>query len=305
MRYICTLFDNGYLIKGLALHSSLVKHETSFRLFILCMDKECYNTLNKLELKNTTVIPLDKIEHEDLLKAKAERNAGEYSWTCKSQFISYLFKQVPDIKTMVYFDADCFLFDNLDSLYEEAENSDVLITPQWFPAGKEYHSEDKGAYNAGCIVFQNNTNGNKVLDRWKQQCLDWCYHRLENGKLGDQMYLNAWPQEYANVVVSKNIGLNAAPWNIGQRRVELADGLVKIDGRILLMYHFHGFKIYSPHKYAYTDYDISADTKKIIYNAYVNSIKKIFNDLKINHPNIYLKLDKKSSFWQILLNRLK
>ena len=36
----------------------------------------------------------------------------------------------------------------------------------------------------------------KCLKKWTNQCLEWCYYKLEDGKMGDQKFLDEWPKLY-------------------------------------------------------------------------------------------------------------
>ena len=45
------------------------------------------------------------------------------------------------------------------------------------------------------------------------------------------------------VVTSASLGLNCAPWNVFERKVERSNGQVVIEGEPILLFHFQGLKI--------------------------------------------------------------
>ncbi|NQU11830.1 hypothetical protein HQ590_13635, partial [bacterium] len=84
--------------------------------------------------------------------------------------------------------------------------------------------------------------GLACLQRWREQCLDWCYDRVEPGRFADQKYLDEWPDRFAGVAVITHPGANLAPWNFGNHRLRAADARVWVDDQPLLFYHFQGLK---------------------------------------------------------------
>jgi len=45
------------------------------------------------------------------------------------------------------------------------------------------------------------------LNYFRKQCIEWCYNRSENGRYGDQLYMNDWPDKYEKVGIISNIGI--------------------------------------------------------------------------------------------------
>ncbi len=62
-RYFCTYFDRNYLPRGLALYRSLQRHCPDFQLWVLCMDRICYEVLTTLGLPGVHAIALDDYEN--------------------------------------------------------------------------------------------------------------------------------------------------------------------------------------------------------------------------------------------------
>ena len=89
-----TYFDRHYLIRGLALYRSLLRHSPPFRLWILCLDEETFTILSKLQFEHVELIRLSELERADpaLLAVKPTRRGVEYYWTCTAAFLGHLFE---------------------------------------------------------------------------------------------------------------------------------------------------------------------------------------------------------------------
>ena len=70
---------------------------------------------------------------------------------------------------------------------------------------------------------------------WEERCIEWCYGRFEDGKFGDQKYLDDWPERFYDAVhVLGNKELALAPWNA-----------IRFPYGKSIFYHFHGVRIIS------------------------------------------------------------
>ena len=99
--HFCTLFDSGYLLKGLVMLRSLRHHCPDAHVHVLCMDEQTQSILTELELPHITCIPLASLEDEALLVAKRDRSIAEYCWTlspCLPWSTDYHFHQTYSMK---------------------------------------------------------------------------------------------------------------------------------------------------------------------------------------------------------------
>ena len=282
MKNYCTLFDSNYIMRGLAMYNSLKKYSKNFQLYIFAFDDNCYNKLNELKLENVTVISLNEFEDEELLEVKPTRTAGEYCWTSTPSTILYCIERY-ELESCTYLDADLYFFSNPDVLIDEMEKAgkSVLITNHRYTS--EYdQSVTSGIYCVQFMTFKNDEKGLKVLKWWRNACLDWCYARQENGKFGDQKYLDTWPNQFEGIHDLENLGGGVAPWNIQQYIFDnnLVGEEVTTGNRFdLIFYHFHGFKVYSNNYYDCNMYELSDENIEYIYKPYINElllIKKMY-----------------------------
>ncbi len=282
MRNYCTLFDSNYIMRGLAMYNSLKKYSKDFHLYIFAFDDNCYNKLRELKLENVTVISLNEFEDEELLEVKPTRTAGEYCWTSTPSTILYCIERY-ELESCTYLDADLYFFSNPDVLIDEMEKAgkSVLITNHRYTS--EYdQSVTSGIYCVQFMTFKNDEKGLKVLKWWRNACLDWCYARQENGKFGDQKYLDTWPNQFEGIHDLENLGGGVAPWNIQQYIFDnnLVGEEVTTGNRFdLIFYHFHGFKVYSNNYYDCNMYELSDENIEYIYKPYINElllIKKMY-----------------------------
>lgn len=268
-----TLFDSLFLAQGLALHISMERHLKNYTLWILCMDDEAHEVLAKLNLPNVRLLQLSKLETEELLQVKPTRTKGEYCWTLTPFAPRFVFERDPSVKRATYLDADLWFRKHPAPIFEEFEatGKHVLITDHAY--APEYdQSATSGQY---CVQFMTFTRdgGQEVRRWWQERCIEWCSARYEDGKFGDQKYLDDWPQRFRKCVhVLGNKELLLAPWNAS--RFPYGNSVA---------YHFHGLKIATRTKIVHTSsiFDIPYLVQQEIYNPYIqdigNSIRALEN----------------------------
>lgn len=208
MRHYVTYFDHHFLSRGLALYGSLARQNPSFCLWVLCLDDECARILQSLRLTRLRVLRLEALEAADpaLAAVKGTRTGVEYYWTCGPALLKHLLDRHPDVDLWTYLDADLYFLGSPEPLFDELGEGSMLIIPHRVPGSK-------GTYNVGWIIFRRTPSTMSCLNRWREQCIEWCFDRVEDGKFGDQAYLDSWPSTYPGTVVSGLHGAGLARWN--------------------------------------------------------------------------------------------
>lgn len=289
----CTLFDSNYLPRALAMYESLKRHNHNFHLYVFAFDEKCYDVLKQLSLECVTIIPLKEFEDEELLKIKNNRSPGEYCWTCTPSIIKYTIEKY-NVPSCTYLDADLYFFSDPSVLIEEMGNKSVLITEHRYTP-KYDRCSTSGIYCVQFMTFKNDINGMKVLDWWRDACNEWCYARYENGKFGDQKYLDHWPTQFEGIHILQHLGGGLAPWNIQQYDFKNTSG--KIYGKVhstqqefeVIFYHFHALKFSAKETCFLGAYTINTQIKKLFYHTYVKEIKEVFD--KILPYGITMKIE--------------
>jgi hypothetical protein len=274
--HFCTLFDSNYLPLGMALQQSLVNHALPFHLWILCIDELVDQQLQKLNLQHVTLIKLADIETPELLSVKLGRSRGEYCWTLTPFIFQAVFDRDSKVSQVTYLDADLFFFDDPRILLKELpSDKDVLITEHAY--SPEYEQADiHGRFCVQFLTIKRTIEALRVTNWWQERCLEWCFNRQEDGKFGDQMYLDIWPTFFAEeVYIVQQVEKTLAPWNINFFEKKMEKNLNPV------FFHFHGLKIVDTNKVQlYLKYSIGEKGMKI-YEAYLATIKEIVTELNL------------------------
>jgi hypothetical protein len=278
MLKFCTLFNTTYLSRGLAMYHSLEKHCSGFHLYIFAFDAHCYEVLSGLQLPHATIVSLDEFENDRLLAVKKDRTAGEYCWTCASSTIKYCL-EVYQLEHCTYVDADLLFFNDPVVLIEEMGSKSVLITEHRYTPCHD-QSANSGKYCVQFMTFKHTKEGLEVLNWWVDACLDWCFNRFEDGKFGDQKYLDNWESSFSTVHVLQHLGGGVAPWNVQQYSFKSGSnrvtGIETQTGKQfdLVFYHYHDFHYTSNNSYSLSShaYKILRNQAKHIYRPYSRSL---------------------------------
>ena len=279
MYSFCTYFDERYVPQGLALYESLERHCKEFKLWVLCMDEGCFQILEKLALKFLIPVRLEQLEEfaPDLLVAKGNRRSIEYYFTCTPVLPVYIFENNADVNVVTYLDADLYFFDDPKPVFEELSDRSIGIIGHRFPDQLKDH-EIFGIYNVGWVSFRRDENALNCLRWWKDRCMEGCDQSLENGRFGDQKYLDDWPTRFKNVAVLEHKGANLAPWNLVKYHLECFGDSFKVDSQPLIFFHFHGLKqlkhiqsIYEPNLICYGA-TLALRPLRGVYGQYLKSL---------------------------------
>jgi GT2 family glycosyltransferase len=265
IEHFATLFDNNFLPMGLCLHQSLMEHGQPFCLWILCMDELVERNLAQLSLPGVRLIPLREVEDARLLAVKPLRSRGEYCWTLTPFIPQFIFERHSGANRVTYLDADLFFFASPDPFFEEFEQSGkaVLITEHAYGPRYAAKARRSGRFCVQFISFVRSVDAARVMGWWQDRCLKWCYARVENGKYGDQKYLDNWPalfEREVHILQQKNRTL--APWNV--RYYQGLEG----NEAVPVFFHFHGLRLIGPSRLLlYSGYDVGKEAERF-YGPY-------------------------------------
>lgn len=277
MHYYCTLFDSNYLTRGLAMYHSLAATGDDFFLYVFAFDTVVYKILTAMALPRMHVISLEEFEDERLRAIKQTRSYGEYCWTCSSFSVLYALVHF-ELDEITYLDSDLYFFYSLDVLLEEFHQSggDVLITEHRYTP--EYNqTSTSGIYCVQFMTFRNNENGRRILQWWCDRCAEWCYNRVEDGKFGDQKYLDDWATRFKGVHVLQHLGGGVAPWNVQQYRIDEGPFVNDIP---VVFYHFHALRWLAEHTFDLSTYFLSDKAVQYLYMPYLDALQAALDSVR-------------------------
>lgn len=265
VEHYVTLFDSLFLPQGLALHRSLRRHAGDFTLWVLCMDERARSVIESLREPTIRTIPLAEIETPELLAVKPGRSRAEYCWTLTPFTPAIIFARAPEAQRVTYIDADMFLLQSPAAIFQEFERSGkaVLITDHAYDP--EYdQSATSGQYCVQFMTFKRDAC-EPVRSWWQDRCIEWCFDRFEDGKLGDQKYLDDWPTRFPQLVhVLSQLDVLLAPWNA--RRFPYSRAIA---------WHFHSLRLLRGGRVLlHAPYSVPEVVHRNVYLPYVAELKR-------------------------------
>ena len=157
---------------------------------------------------------------------------------------------LPDCRTVLYFDPDIVLFSRVDDIVAMLATANLALTPhQTTPEqnleailDNEVASLKHGIFNLGFIGVSNTDEGRRFATWWSERTRLLCRAEVANGLFTDQKWINFAPVFFDGVAIVKSPRHNVATWNLTTRRMtgDFESGLA-VDGLPLGFYHFTGF----------------------------------------------------------------
>jgi hypothetical protein len=266
------------------MYESLARLCDDFHLYVFAFDDACLQGLKSLAYPHMTVISLSEFEDDDLLRVKPQRTVAEYCWTCTSSTILYVLNHF-DVDQCTYLDADLYFFGSPPVLFEEMGDNSILITEHRYTP-KYDKSKKSGTYCVQFISFKKDNRGLKALQWWRERCLEWCYARVEDGKFGDQLYLEDWTTRFDGVHVLQHLGGGLAAWNVQQYKITEHEsalwGKEHSTGKEfpVIFYHFHYVRLYLNGLVELGRRELSSEVLQLLYRPYLANLKHLGDRLK-------------------------
>lgn len=253
-----TTFDKNYAARGLSLIASMDRLKLDYSLLVVALDSYVERLFELIEAPRVRVIPLADVENASLLRVKNTRSRTEYYWTLTPFVIDLALRHHSIDSVATYLDADTWFLSSPARLLASFKQStaDVLITEHGYHAAFD-QSKTSGRF---CVQFLAARGGSSddIINRWKAQCLEWCFAEPLDGRIGDQGYLTEWPELYgsrASIVTPASAF--QGPWNA--LRFPFSEAVA---------YHFHGLKRIGKGQIGLGAYPIPKPHRDEVYRHY-------------------------------------
>ena len=129
MHYYCTYVDTNYLVRFLALSSSLNIHDKEHRIFALCLDDQSALILKALNKNSVSIIHLSELEKFDaeLYATRLARNLVDYYQTATPCYMRFIFEIHPSVNQVTFLDPDIYLFSSPQPIFKEIGECPIAV----------------------------------------------------------------------------------------------------------------------------------------------------------------------------------
>lgn len=282
MKTIFTICSNNYLAQAKTLGDSVLKYAKDYKFIIILCDKfsEC---IDYSIYKNFKLIEAQNLGIKNFNNMVEDYDIVELNTSIKPFSFQYIYDNF-NSDTVIYLDPDTCLFNSLDIIDSDLKDSDMVLTPHiCTPINDDglYPQENLftnyGMFNLGFLATKKSNETKKMLSWWKERLTKNCKNDVANGTFVDQLPMNYTPLFFKNVKINTNPGLNAAPWNIHERKLKLINGKYFINNNKapLVFWHFSSYNPSTPEQLSkwYTRMEQYKDECLInFYNSYMQSL---------------------------------
>ena len=245
-----TICSFNYLAQAWTLADSLRQHAPEYECVVCISDRG--RGRGDAERLDHRMLWVDAIGDEVLDEMRERYSVVEFCTSIKPLLFLHFFKTESAVQ-VVYLDPDVLLLHSLDCVNRELEHCEILVTPHAlspFPFDDCVPRESQvlkfGLYNLGFLALREGPGCREFLLWWWERTRRWCHMNPGEGLYTDQKWVDLAPLFFSHVSVSRNPGLNVAPWNLHERNPSLKEGCYFVHDFPLIFYHFSKYNPHSP-----------------------------------------------------------
>ena len=246
---VFTICSNNYLAQAKTLADSFLEFNKGYKFYIFLCDT-MRSDIDYSKFDKINIVNLQSLNIEKFKDMSAKYNIVELNTSIKPFCFDYLYKNYNN-DIVIYLDPDICVFNRFTYIEEKLSIYDVILTPHCCTP-IEFDGESPtentftqfGIYNLGFCATKRSMNAMKMINWWKNRLEVNCFDSPESGIFVDQLPMNLAPIFFDNIFVSKNLGLNAAPWNLHERDILYNENSWYVNNELpLIFFHFSNFNI--------------------------------------------------------------
>jgi len=237
-----TICANNYLAHASVLAQSFKSFHPDVH-FILAILDESSPEIDYDKLPVDEIIWVHKELPSMVNELKDTYGIAELCTVVKPPLIELIDKK--GYECILYIDPDIQIFSEFAEVFEALRHHQAVLTPHiCSPTSEKGHPIDKdlmrtGIYNLGFVALRMTDEVRDFVIWWKKRVQAYGYHDLKKGFFYDQIWWGYGPAFLDDVCVLRNLGYNAANWNLHERKVIKKDETFYINDTDTPLRFFH------------------------------------------------------------------
>ena len=242
---IFTVCNIAYLPKALVLAESILKFN-DIKLKIFLFDRKSEMDISKYD---ADLIWIEDLDIPNFYQLAFKYDIVEFSTSLKPYLTLHLLETN---KRVIFFDPDICTYVSVSSILNNLEFHSIILTPHYTTPISNHKKTGWnndlgmmrfGSFNLGFYAVKDSQQGIDFLKWWSDRCMDLCFMESQFGLSTDQKWITIAPALFQDIHISFNLGYNAAPWNVFERKIEKTnnDNYIINNTYPLIFFHFSNF----------------------------------------------------------------
>lgn len=224
-----TIVAKNYIGLAMILGSSLKRHDrdVDFRIFVADEKSDDMPEVPGEVLFAKEVLAYTPAEWTDM---SFKYDLTTFCTSIKPACFKYLITL--GYEKLVYLDPDIFVFNSMSGIYNLLDEHSILLVPHIAGVHLDFkgeHSEEtvlwEGTFNLGFCAIHADADSGRMLDWWEDRLKTQCFADITGSLFYDQKWMVLVPGFFDEkaVHVVRDLGVNMAPWNFFERKVQKGD----------------------------------------------------------------------------------
>lgn len=252
---VFTIVAKNYIGLAQLLQKSFFKYNTNTDFFIIVADE-----LEGMSFPENVICAHSTFDfsEERWINMSFKYPLTEFCTAIKPAAFKHLFGM--GYRKVIYLDPDIYVFNSFEQIFSDLEKYNVVLTPHVAGMHIDYKGEHvegdilrEGNYNLGFCALSYSSRVMQMLEWWDNRLIDNCFAYKGFPYCYDQkwMVLLTCYFEHDEILISRNLGYNLAPWNYFEREVYQKNGEFRVKFRDnnpdvvdypVTFVHFAGYK---------------------------------------------------------------